>query len=202
MAGRLKAQLQKPVIFFKENFGVSIAFFFLFVVGVAAGISIIQAIYFDTARFMVNNLSVALLTTHTPWLRCLLLAFSTHMLVIAFLLLAGSWVPASPLWCVAILLRGMLVGVGIGAGSAAWPSRAALWVILFFQLDLAIMIPFFLRTCVCTSRQISWRCTKMMRDKEMPEDTGLSAFVRAASGLVICAVLEGIALPLAIRLFG
>lgn len=191
---------KKTITYLQENIGGSIAFFFLLVAGIAAGMNMIQSLYRNMALHVLGNVFAMLEISGIPWLRMVLLSVSVHTAFCSMLLLSGLWLPAGIFWPAAVLLRGLVMGAGLGACVLALPSYTA-WIILtLLWIEAAFLLPPMLRMSICAGRQILSRAT--MHQNNLEEHSYIKNMLRCALWLLPCILIECLAMPLLVYMFG
>lgn len=193
---RVRARLQA---FARENPILLVMFFFLLFAGMVAGMHLME----KNSGATVNAISDYIHINGVSWVYCVLMSVCMHGVVAAMLLLCTLFLPAAPLWPIAILLRGVLTGVYMGLVRTAWPQKIAVCLMLLLLANIALMLPAFLKLSAIAKRRLAISGMRVLNKKEGKEtlQQDIKEFLRACAGFLPCILLESVVAPLAIYIF-
>ena len=198
----IRGQLGKQLAFMRDNLPTCAAFLFLFVAGLASGITTTQLLYGDVAATMVEELPAAFGENSINILRMFLVALCLNGITGLVALLCTLWLPFLLFWPIMLFIRAFLLGCGLFCCICALPCWSAIVLLFMLQIETAVLLPCLLKLYALSGHSLlSLFRSETSQRQLLCNGFRIPEISMSCAGLLLCSIIEGIIAPILLRAF-
>lgn len=190
--------------YLKQNSICLVIIGFLLIMGMATGISIIQIHYPFIATYELSSLPSTLNSNTSEYVMYAIISILTHCVFLGMLLLSSRWGPFCVFLPISVFFRGLMIGVAMRSVLMMQQGILLIITLIILQIDFALVLVPMLVISTSEARKIKKKFFSsapyvLTDNNEPPLKT---AILLCALLLPLSVAIEGILMPLVMRVFG